>query len=156
MDSLRGPVVEAAGISTAITRKSYACSSFSLPYACSRCHAFLGRNVHRRTPHRPHRRDRSPPNIPRYLPMVDSPIRTRNHCRVPKSFCRRNNHENALLHWREGNHPSIKKYMVEVMNVMSKEHRNRFNMPLPNYIYRYIPHCFLTPQHALQKPGKMM
>ena len=74
----------------------------------------------------------------------------------PNHFVAETTHENALLHWREGNHPSIMKYIVEVMNVMAKEHHNRFNMPLPNYIYRYLPHCFLTPQHALQKPGKTM
>jgi len=39
---------------------------------------------------------------------------------------------------------------------MAKEHRNRFNMPLPNYIARYVPHLFLTPQHALTSPGKAM
>ena len=63
---------------------------------------------------------------------------------------------NANLHWREGNHTSINKYLVTVVNTMTKEHRNRFNMPLPGYMYRYMPHCFITPQHALAKPGKAM
>ena len=39
---------------------------------------------------------------------------------------------------------------------MAKEHRNRFNMPLPNYMARYIPHLFLTPTHALTKANKAM
>ena len=39
---------------------------------------------------------------------------------------------------------------------MAKEHRNRFNMPLPNYMARYMSHLFLTPQHALTSPGKAM
>ena len=29
-------------------------------------------------------------------------------------------------------------------------------MPLPCYIARYLPHSFLTPQHALEKPGKVL
>ena len=39
---------------------------------------------------------------------------------------------------------------------MAKEHRNRYNMPLPCYIARFVPHLILTPQHALEKPGKAM
>ena len=39
---------------------------------------------------------------------------------------------------------------------MAKEHRNRFNIPLPNYIARCIPHLFITPHHALPHPGKPM
>ena len=38
--------------------------------------------------------------------------------------------ENALIHWREGNHSSITIQMVEVMITISKEHRNWYNMPL--------------------------
>ena len=39
---------------------------------------------------------------------------------------------------------------------MAKEHRNRFNVPLPCYMARFVPHLFLTPQHALTKVGKTM
>lgn len=74
----------------------------------------------------------------------------------PNHFVAETSRDNALLHWREGNHPSVAKYMVEVLNTMAKEHRNRFNMPLPCYIARYLPHSFLTPQHALTRPGKAM
>ena len=37
---------------------------------------------------------------------------------------------------------------------MAKEHCNRFNMSLPNYIARYMPRLFLTSQHALTSPAK--
>ena len=40
------------------------------------------------------------------------------------------------------------------MNTMAKEHRNRYNMPLPLYMARYLPHCFITPQHLLKKGDK--
>ena len=74
----------------------------------------------------------------------------------PTHFPAEISRENALLHWRQGNHPSVKKELVNVLNTMAKEHRNRFNMPLPNYIARYMPHLFLTSQHALTSPGKAM
>ena len=74
----------------------------------------------------------------------------------PNHFSAEMSRENAMLHWREGNHPSVKKEIVNVVNTMAKEHRNRFNMPLPNYIAQYIPHLFITPQHALTNPGKTM
>ena len=32
---------------------------------------------------------------------------------------------------------------------MAKEHQNRFNMPLPYYTIRYLPHGFTTPKHML-------
>jgi len=67
----------------------------------------------------------------------------------PNHFVAETSRENALLHWREGNHPSIKKNMVAVLNTMAKEHRNRYNIPLPCTIFRYLPHGFLTPQHML-------
>ena len=74
----------------------------------------------------------------------------------PNHFSADMTRENALHHWREGNHPSVKKELDNVLSTMAKEHRNRFNMPLPNYIARYIPHLFITPQHALTHPGKAM
>ena len=74
----------------------------------------------------------------------------------PNHFVAETSRENAMLHWREGNHPSIRKYIVEVLNIMAKEHRNRLNSPLPCYMARFIPHLFLTPQHGLMKPDKAM
>ena len=74
----------------------------------------------------------------------------------PNHFVAETTRENALLHWRQGNHPSVKKHLVAVINTITKEHRNRFNMPLPCYIARYLPHSFLTPQHALTKVDKTL
>jgi len=74
----------------------------------------------------------------------------------PNHFSADTSRENALLHWREGNHPSVKKELVNVVNTMAKKYRNRFNMSLHNHIARYIPHLFITPQHALPHPGKSL
>ncbi|KAL7523340.1 hypothetical protein ACHAXR_000806, partial [Thalassiosira sp. AJA248-18] len=74
----------------------------------------------------------------------------------PNHMVAETSRENFLLHWRKGNHPSVNKYLVEVLNTIAKEHRNRFNMPLPNYMARFLPHCFITPQHALKKLHKAM
>ena len=49
----------------------------------------------------------------------------------PNHFVAETSREKFLLHWREGNHPSIKKNLVETLSTMAKEHRNRFNMPMP-------------------------
>ena len=67
----------------------------------------------------------------------------------PNHFNAESSRENALLHWREGNHSSVTKHMVDVMNTIAKEHRNRYNMPLSVWIFRYLPHAFTTPQHML-------
>ena len=74
----------------------------------------------------------------------------------PNHFVAETSRENALLHWRKGNHPSVKKEIVDVLNTMAKEHRNRFNMPLPNYMARFMPNVFFTPQHALTKADNAM
>ncbi len=55
-----------------------------------------------------------------------------------------------------GNHSLVSMYITKVMATLTKEHRNRYNIPLPNWITRYLPHCFITPQHALKKPEKAM
>ncbi len=39
---------------------------------------------------------------------------------------------------------------------MTKERHNRFNMPLPNYVAQYVPHCFVMPQHVLVKSDNPM
>ena len=74
----------------------------------------------------------------------------------PNHFVAETSRDNALLHWREGNHPSVSKNLVDVLNTIAKEHRNRFNIPLPCYMARFLPNSFLTPQHALLKPEKTM
>ncbi len=50
----------------------------------------------------------------------------------------------------------MERYMEDVKSTLAKQHRNRFSLPLPNYMAQYIPHCFITPQHALVKAGKPM
>ena len=120
MDSLRGPVVEAAGISTAITRKSHACSSFSLSYHAADVMRFLGGTYTGE-----HRIDHIDETV-RLLTSLDiDPWLIAQYIRAitvgcPNHFVAETTHENALLHWREGTHPSITKYMVEVLNVMAK------------------------------------
>ena len=74
----------------------------------------------------------------------------------PNYFVAETSRDNALLHWRSGNHPSVKQNLNAVMEVLAKEHRNRFNMPLPCYVARFVPHLFLTPEHALIKTDKAM
>ena len=64
--------------------------------------------------------------------------------------------ENAKVHQKMGNNYSVSTYITKVMATLIKEHRNRYNIPLPNWITRYLPHCFITPQHALKKTEKVM
>ena len=40
------------------------------------------------------------------------------------------------------------------MTTMNKEERNNYVLHVPHWIWRFIPHCFVTPQHILVKPGK--
>ena len=37
------------------------------------------------------------------------------------------------------------------MNTISKEHQNRYNVPLPYTMVQYLAHSFTTPQHMLLK-----
>ena len=62
--------------------------------------------------------------------------------------------ENAMKYWRAGNNPSIRKKLDQVMKTMNKEERNNFVIPLPGWMWRFIPHLFFTPQHILEKLGK--
>ena len=54
----------------------------------------------------------------------------------PNHFVAEISRENFLEYLDHGNHPSVTRYVTEVMNTMAKEHRNRFNMPLPAYMAR--------------------
>jgi hypothetical protein len=74
----------------------------------------------------------------------------------PNHFVATTSRANAELHRVNGNHSSVRTFLVETVNTAVKEHRNRFNMPLGCYMSRYVPHCFITPQHALSKPGKTL
>ena len=74
----------------------------------------------------------------------------------PNYFVAETSRENALLHLEKGNHPSVKKNLVDVLSTSAKEHCNRYNIPLPCYAARYLPHSFITPTHALTRPDKVM
>jgi hypothetical protein len=37
---------------------------------------------------------------------------------------------------------------------MNDEERNNYVVPVPHWLWRFVPHCFITPQHILVKPGK--
>ena len=62
--------------------------------------------------------------------------------------------DNALLYWRRGNHPSIRAKINQVMLTMNKEERNSYVVHVPHWVWRFVPHCFIMPQHILEKPGK--
>ena len=72
----------------------------------------------------------------------------------PNHFVAETSRENALLHWRLRNGPTIDRKLSQVNKTMNKEDKNNFVIPLPHWMARYIPNLFFTPQHILEKPGK--
>ena len=72
----------------------------------------------------------------------------------PNHFNANTSRANALLYWRKGNHPSIRAKIDQVMTTMNKEERNNYVVHVPCWLWRFVPHCFITPQHILEKPGK--
>ena len=72
----------------------------------------------------------------------------------PNHFNATTSRDNALLYWRKGNHPSIRAKLGQVMATMNKEERNNYVVHVPHWLWRFVPHCFITPQHILEKPGK--
>ena len=73
----------------------------------------------------------------------------------PNHFNATTTHDNALLYWRKGNHPSIRaKLIYQVLSTMNKEERNNYVLHVPHWLWRFVPHCFITPQHILEKPGR--
>lgn len=72
----------------------------------------------------------------------------------PNTFNVETTRDNALRYWRGGNNPSIKRKLGPVMKTMNKEERNNFVIPLPLWLWRFIPHLFFTPQHILEKLNK--
>jgi hypothetical protein len=40
------------------------------------------------------------------------------------------------------------------MATMNKEEKNNYVIHVPHWLWRFVPHCFITPQHILKKPGK--
>jgi hypothetical protein len=74
--------------------------------------------------------------------------------RCPNHFNASTTRDNALLYWWRGNHPSSRAKINQVMETMNKQERNNYVVHLPHWIWRFVPHCFITPQHILVKPGK--
>jgi hypothetical protein len=40
------------------------------------------------------------------------------------------------------------------MATMNKEEQNNYVFHVPHWLWHFVPHCFITPQHILKKPGK--
>jgi hypothetical protein len=40
------------------------------------------------------------------------------------------------------------------MTTMNKEEKNNYVIHVPHWLWRFVPHCFITPQHILEKPSK--
>ena len=73
---------------------------------------------------------------------------------APSHFVAETTRENAMLHWRSGNHPSITENLEKIEKAMNKLEQHRFSIPFSSWIARFIPHIFFTPHHLLKKPGK--
>ena len=56
---------------------------------------------------------------------------------------------NELQYWQTGNNPSVKANMTSVKETMDKEDRNKCVIPLSCWLWRFIPHLFITPEHIL-------
>jgi hypothetical protein len=72
----------------------------------------------------------------------------------PNHFNATTTHDNMLLYWRKGNHPSIRAKLSQVMKTMNKEECNNYVLRVPHWLWRFVPHCFIMPQHILEKPGR--
>ena len=48
----------------------------------------------------------------------------------------------------------MKANLDKVKKTVNKEDRNKFVVPLSSWLWRFMPHIFVTPQHLLQKAGK--
>ena len=70
---------------------------------------------------------------------------------VPPHFNYRTTRDNAMLHWREGNHPLIALNPKKLQKLMNKLEQNQFVIPLNNWMSRFVPHIFFTLQHLINK-----
>jgi hypothetical protein len=41
------------------------------------------------------------------------------------------------------------------MATMNKKEHNNYVVHVPHWLWWFVPHCFITPQHILEKPSKM-
>jgi hypothetical protein len=102
----------------------------------------------------------------RNIPLIVASLRTRGiaetlikqYLRVmtvgcPNYFNATTTCDNALLYWLKGNHPSIRAKLSQVLTTMNKGERNSYVLHIPHRLWRFMPHCFITPQHILKKPG---
>jgi hypothetical protein len=72
----------------------------------------------------------------------------------PNHFNVSTSRDNALLYWRKGNHPLIRAKINQVLSTMNKEEKNNYVIHVTHWLWRFVSHCFITPQHILEKPGK--
>ena len=72
----------------------------------------------------------------------------------PAHFVAESSRENAMLHWREGNHESVNQNPRKVLLAMTILVTYQFAIPLRSWIARFVPHLFFAPHHILKKPGK--
>ena len=72
----------------------------------------------------------------------------------PNHFVAETSRANVMEYWREGNNPSIKKNINKVNVTMNKEERNNFVAPLSCWLFRFIPHLMIIPQHHHEVKGK--
>ena len=72
----------------------------------------------------------------------------------PNHFNDTTTHDNVLLYWRKGNHPFIRTKIDQVLATMNKEEWSNYVVHIPLWLWQFIPHCFITSQHILEKPGR--
>ena len=73
---------------------------------------------------------------------------------APTHMVAKTSYENVLKYWCKGNNPSVAMHADQTTKTMVKEERNNYVIPLHSYLFRYVPHLMLTPQHMLVKNGK--
>ena len=63
---------------------------------------------------------------------------------APAHFVAKSSHENAMLHWQIGNHPSVDQDLEKATKAMAKLVQHHFTVPLESWIARFVPHLFLN------------
>ena len=59
-----------------------------------------------------------------------------------------------MKYWQAGTNSSIAKHLPSVMKTTNKEERNKFVIPLPMWMWHFIPHLSFTPPQYLLKNDK--
>ena len=72
----------------------------------------------------------------------------------PSSFFYEESLENATLYVRYGNHSSVSTNMSVVLATINKEERFSYCLPLPSWLYRFIPDIHINPQAVLISKDK--